>query len=353
MLIDRVRSGRVLIVDDNDYIVATLKKILTLDGFQDVRSVTDPRKVVALQAETHFDLILLDLQMPQMDGIEVLKSLEILQPGAYLPVIMLTGDTDNAKRLEALRIGAKDFLNKPVSGAELLCRAKNIITTHLLLKDQRIEAQRLEQAVRARTRDLERSRMDIIRSLARAGEYRDNETGQHVLRMSRYCHVLARRAGLDEETCDLILHASPMHDVGKIGIPDSILLKQGKLDVDEFNIMKTHTTIGASIIADDDTPLLVMARSVAITHHEKWNGSGYPNGLIGPAIPMEGRIAAICDVFDALTSRRPYKEPWPVETAVAFLAEKSSHDFDPELIGHFMAILPEILEIKDSHGDEG
>ena len=341
-----------LIVDDNDYIIATLRKILTLDGFHDIRSITDPRQVARLHQELNFDLILLDLQMPQMDGIEVLKELDRVQGGSYLPVIMLTGDTNSDKRLEALGIGAKDFLNKPVNAAELLCRAKNIITTHLLLKDQRQEAVRLESAVRARTQEVERSRHEIIRSLARAGEFRDNETGQHVIRMSYYCHALARVAGLSDDHCDLLLQASPMHDVGKIGIPDSILLKQGKLDVAEFEIMKTHTTIGAGIISDGDTPLLTMARSVALTHHEKWNGKGYPNGLTGIHIPIEGRIASICDVFDALTSRRPYKEPWPVDKAVALLKENAGSDFDPELINHFLGILPEILDIKDKHMDE-
>lgn len=195
-------------------------------------------------------------------------------------------------------------------------------------------------------RELQASRLQIIRSLGRAGEYRDNETGAHILRMSYYCQAVAIAAGLGEDFARILLQASPMHDVGKIGIPDSILLKPGKLEPDEFEIMKGHVLIGAEILSDADNQLLQMARAVALTHHEKWDGSGYPHGLQGEEIPIEGRIAAICDVFDALTSRRCYKQPWPLDQAIDFMRSNASAHFDPSLVGVFLEILPEILNIQ-------
>jgi putative two-component system response regulator len=208
-----------------------------------------------------------------------------------------------------------------------------------------------KEQVRAHAQELKDTQFQIIRRLARAAEYKDNETGMHVIRMSHYSHLLGEKAGLGPAQCEVLLHAAPMHDVGKIGIPDHILLKPGKLDADEWQVMMTHTTIGAEIIGDHDSDLLKMAKTVAITHHEKWNGTGYPNGLSGEDIPLVGRIVAIADVFDALTNERPYKEAWPVERAVTLLKEESGHHFDPHLVSQFLEIMPQIEQIKAQYVD--
>lgn len=206
--------------------------------------------------------------------------------------------------------------------------------------------------VQERTKEVVQSRLEVVRRLARAAEYRDNETGQHVLRMSHSCALLAKQIGLPPEHCELILHASPMHDIGKIGISDTILLKPGRLTPEERSIMETHVIIGADILAGAETELLEIARKISLTHHEKWDGSGYPNQLAGKSIPIEGRISAIADVFDALTSERPYKKAWPVDDAVANLRENSGSHFDPELLEAFFVILPEVLSIREKFRDQ-
>ena len=233
-----------------------------------------------------------------------------------------------------------------------------MLEVRALYNDRKRQTVILEETVRERTQELrnrneqlEQARIEIIRRLGRAGEYRDNETGMHVIRMSKSCASLARIAGQDDLFVKMILEASPMHDVGEIGIPDSILLKPGKLDPGEWEIMKTHTSIGADIIGDPTSNLLRLARSIALTHHEKWDGSGYPNALRGEDIPIEGRITAVSDVFDALTSDRPYKVAWPVEKAAQFIEENAGSHFDPELAHLFIDILPEILEIREEYAD--
>jgi putative two-component system response regulator len=198
---------------------------------------------------------------------------------------------------------------------------------------------------------LQRSRLQVVQRLGRAAEYRDNETGLHIIRMSNTSALLAREAGLETSRCELLLNASPMHDIGKIGIPDEILLKPGKLEPHEWQVMKTHTLIGADLLAGDESDLMMMAHDIALTHHEKWDGNGYPHGLRGEEIPLVGRIVALADVFDALTSKRPYKPAWPVERAVALIREQAGKHFDPELAGLFLSILPEILDIHNQYAE--
>jgi len=290
--------------------------------------------------------------MPEMDGFEVMEQLSKLIDGDYLPVLVLTAQTDTETRLRALEIGAKDFLTKPFDKTEVLQRIYNMLEVRILYNQQRNQSEILEAKVRERTQELSDTRLEIIRRLGRAGEYRDNETGMHVIRMSKSCQRMALAAGLGEEVAEVILNASPMHDVGKIGIPDAILLKPGKLNSEEWEIMKTHSEIGADILSEHSSDMIKMAQHIALTHHEKWDGSGYPNCLKGEEIPIEGRIAAICDVFDALTSDRPYKEAWPVEKAVTFINENSGSHFDPNLVKLFNEILPEILNIRNQYADD-
>jgi putative two-component system response regulator len=248
--------------------------------------------------------------------------------------------------------GAKDFLNKPFEQAEALNRIYNILDVRLMHNKIRDHNKELEGKVQERTRDIEETRLDVIRRLGRAAEYKDNETGFHVIRMSKYCEQLALKAGMSPEKVSVILNASPMHDVGKIGIPDAVLLKPGKLDADEWEIMKSHSIIGGEILSEGDSDLMRMAQTVALTHHENYDGSGYPNGLAGEEIPVEGRITAICDVFDALLSDRPYKKAWTFDEAVGFMREQSGIKFDPELLELFLGITDKIMEIKERWSDK-
>ena len=255
-------------------------------------------------------------------------------------------------RLRSLDLGARDFVTKPFQHAEVLQRIHNSLEIRYLYKQQKDYSHLLEEKVNEATAELRKSQLDIIRCLGRAGEYRDNETGEHVIRMSKSCQALALAAGFSARRAELILYASPMHDVGKIGIPDNILLKPGRLTPEERVVMERHVEIGVDIIGEFDSPMLEMARQIAATHHEKWDGSGYPKGLAGEDIPLEGRIAAICDVFDALTSERPYKEAWPLEKAVKFIEENSGSHFDPTLARLFVEIIPDVVALREEYPDE-
>ena len=345
-------GSRILVVDDEPVNVMILEQMLEEEGFENVRTTTDPREVVPLQDEHGFDLILLDIRMPYMSGIEVMEALAGRIANDFVPILVLTAQTDDATRIESLTAGANDFLTKPFRQWEVLLRITNMLKTRRFYKGQKIRADELEEIVRERTREVRETQLKIVQRLGRAGEYRDNETGAHVIRMSKSCRLLALASGLDEIHAEKILYASPMHDVGKIGIRDDILLKPGKFEPDEWETMKTHTTMGADIIGDHTSELLDLARQIAVCHHEKWDGSGYPNGLKGEDIPIEARIAAICDVFDALTSARPYKEAWPVERAVALVREESGKHFDPKLAELFLDLVPDVVAMRDEFPDD-
>jgi putative two-component system response regulator len=348
---EQYRDAGILIVDDNVTNVKLLEMTLEVEGFVNVKSTTDPRQVLEFQEKNKFDVILLDIQMPHLDGFEVMEQLRGTTEGDYMPVLVLTAQQDMETRLRALESGARDFVTKPFDRAEVINRIYNMLEVRFLYNERRRQAEVLEGKVRERTQQLQDSRLELIRRLGRAGEYRDNETGMHVIRMSKSCRCLALQAGLDEETAEQILQASPMHDVGKIGIPDNILLKPGKLEPEEWEIMKTHSEIGADIIGEHDTGIMKMAHAIALTHHEKWDGTGYPQGLKGNDIPIEGRISSICDVFDALTSERPYKKSWSVEKAVEFINENAGNQFDSDLVRHFNDALDKILVIRKEHAD--
>ena len=355
---EKSADAKILIVDDQQANVELLEMILEMAGYTDVTSVTDPRLVLELYLERRFDLILLDIRMPHLDGFQVMEQLSAVIQDDYLPVLVLTAEKEEETRFRAFELGAKDFINKPFDQTEVLNRIYNMLEVRFLYKERIRQNEILEIKVRERTKELqerneelETTRLEIIRRLGRAGEYRDNETGMHVLRMSKSCQRLALAAGFNDSDAERILQASPMHDVGKIGIPDAILLKPGKLTESEYEVIQTHVEIGGDIIGDQDIGLMRMARTIALTHHEKWDGTGYPNGLKGEDIPIEGRIAAICDVFDALTSERPYKKAWSIEDASAFIEEQAGKHFDPELVGLFNEILPDILAIREKYAD--
>lgn len=291
------------------------------------------------------DLILLDIMMPEMDGYEVISRLKAEGRTQKIPVIFLTGKTAGVDEARGLDLGAVDYIFKPFSPPIV----KRRVRTHLALYDQNRE---LEMKVKERTAELNRTRLAIIQRLGRAAEFKDNETGLHVIRMSHYSRLLAIEIGMTEEEAERMLNAAPMHDLGKIGIPDRVLLKPGKLDEEEWKLMRKHPAWGIEIIGDhENSELLEWAATIAITHHEKWNGAGYPKGLKGEEIPLIGRIVALADVFDALTTERPYKKAWPVKEAMDLIKKEAGAHFDPALSKAFEKILPAILGIMEQYAE--
>jgi len=343
--------ARILIVDDESVNLKLLDKMLSAQGYSNLVLVQDSRQVLEIYRQTRTDLILLDINMPHLDGFEVMEQLKALNDPLFPPVVILTAQHGQDFLLRALNSGARDFITKPFYCNELLARVRNMLDAqlmHRMLHDQKAV---LDEMVQTRTAELRRTRLQVVQQLGRAAEYRDNETGNHILRMSHISALLAKSIGWNEADCELMLHASPMHDIGKIGIPDHILLKPDKLEPEEWEIMKSHAVIGANILEGDDSDLMKCAGEIALTHHEKWDGSGYPYGLSGEAIPLTGRIAALADVFDALTSARPYKKAWTLEAAVDLIKENRGIHFDPELVAVFLEQLPEILKIRDQFSE--
>jgi len=344
-------NKRILIVDDEPANLKLLDKLLRGQGFKGLVLIDDSREVINLYRATKPDLILLDINMPNLDGYQVMEQLKALNDPLLPPVIILTAQHSKENLLRALAAGARDFITKPFDRNELLMRVRNLLDAHLAHRMMHDQKKVLEDMVQSRTRELRSTRLQIVQRLGMAAEYRDEETGNHILRMSHISALLARAIGWNDADCELILIASPMHDIGKIGIPDAILLKPGKFEPHEWEIMKTHAAIGGKLLDGDDSELMCMAREIALTHHEKWDGSGYPNGLSGEAIPVAGRIAALADVFDALTSERPYKQAWSVEAAVDLIKENSGKHFDPKLVELFLSNLPMIIEIKEKYSE--
>ncbi|MCX7094548.1 MAG: response regulator [Methylobacter sp.] len=338
-------AARILIVDDEPVNLKLLDKMLSAQGYNNLVLVQEPRQVLDIYRQQRADLILLDINMPHLDGFGVMEQLKALGDPLFPPVVILTAQHGQDFLLRALNAGARDFITKPFDRNELLARVRNMLDAQLAHRLVYEQKDVLDEMVRMRTNELRRTRLQVVQQLGRAAEYRDNETGNHILRMSHISALLAKFIGWNEADCELMLHASPMHDIGKIGIPDHILLKPGKFEPEEWEIMKTHVVIGARILEGDDSDLMKCAGEIALSHHEKWDGSGYPNGLSGEDIPLSGRIAALADVFDALTSVRPYKKAWTVEAAVDLIKETSGSHFDPALVAVFLQQLPEILTI--------
>ena len=334
----------VMIVDDAPENLDVIKGILA--PFYRVQIATNGRLALKIAlSSTPPDLILLDVMMPGMDGYTVCHYLKQDDRTRDVPVLFVTAKSEVADEAKGFECGAVDFLIKPVSPPIILARVK----THLAMNDQKKlladqVAMRTAQ-LQIRNLELEEIRIEVIRQLGRAAEYRDNETGLHVVRMSRYTRLLAIKSGLSAPEADLLMYAAPMHDLGKIGIPDHILLKPGKLTAEEFAIIKTHPEIGYKIIGKQSSEILQLGALIAYTHQEKWNGSGYPRGLKGEDIPLAGRLTAIGDVYDALTSVRPYKKAWSVDDALAFITKEAGEHFDPKLALLFVGLKSEIIEI--------
>ncbi len=345
------KRNTLLLVDD---IPANLKVLVSyLQNFNfKVRIAQDGEDALQQVSYAKPDLILLDVMMPKIDGFETCRCLKQNPETQNIPVIFMSALNDTFDKVAGFEAGGVDYITKPFQHEEVLAR----VNTHLTLKHLREQVAEqntfLEQRVKQRTQELDAIRLHVIRSLGRAAEYRDNETGRHVIRMSKCAARLAKALDLDDDACEMILNASPMHDVGKIGIPDHILLKPGKLEPDEWSVMKTHATIGEEILSGNDSELLKTAALIARTHHERWDGSGYPEGLKGDDIPLISRIVSICDVFDALLSRRPYKEPWELSTVLDYINNNSGILFDPHLVELFNQCLDDILEIQQQYADD-
>ncbi|SET61594.1 HD-GYP domain-containing protein [Thalassotalea agarivorans] len=334
----------ILVVDDNPDNIDVLTGILR--PYYKVKAAINGKlalKIASSKAKP--DLILLDIMMPEIDGYQVCKELKANPVTRHIPVIFVTAKTEIEDEKQGFELGAVDYITKPVSMPIVLARIK----THLALYDQQ---RALEDQVKERTEQIEHTRAEIIKRLGRAAEYKDNETGMHVIRMSYYSKFLAQKIGCDDSWTELLFNAAPMHDIGKIGIPDAVLLKPGKLNDEEWVIMQKHVQYGADILGTDDSELLSLAREVALYHHEKWNGKGYPHGLSGEDIPLSARIVALADVFDALTSVRPYKEAWPIEKVEALFKEEAGQHFDPALVPEFLACMPQIKEIMSKYSDD-
>jgi putative two-component system response regulator len=341
MFLDTLLHAKILIVDDDVHNIRLLQDILHVNGYTHVTGVNDPRGVISLFIEEELDLIILDLNMPHPNGFELLAMMQpLVDETDYLPVMVVTAEHSYEARRQALTNGASDFLTKPFIADEVNVRITNLLRLRhrtILLKDQvRQRTQELEQY----QLELKEAQLETIMRLARAAEHRDDETGKHTQRVGLMCAMLARMLGWSEHEIQSLHFAAPLHDVGKIGIPDSILLKPGKFTETEYKIMQRHARIGAQLLAGGHSDVIQTAERIALTHHERWNGQGYPLGLKGEDIAIEGRILAVVDVFDALTHERPYKPAWPLEDALEELKIQQGKQFDPEIVECFLS-LPE------------
>ena len=353
-----ITKPAILVVDDQPQNIELLEAYLVPQGYEIVKAANGEEALEKLSGN-QIDLILLDVMMPGMDGFEVTRRVRQDNTHRLLPIILVTALRETEDRVKGIEAGCDDFISKPVDKMELLARVRSLLKVKAyndLLSNYRKE---LESEVTRRTEELKQAferikaaSLETIYRLSMASEYKDEDTGAHIKRMSRYSAAVARRMGLDENTIETILYAAPMHDLGKIGIPDRILVKPAKLDPVEWEIMKQHTVIGAKILKGSDAEFIRLGETIAQCHHEKWDGSGYPNGLKGIEIPIAGRITAIADVFDALTSKRPYKEPFSVEKSLAIIREGRGSHFDPDVVDAFFAIQDEILTIKSQYGDD-
>lgn len=336
---ERLGQARLLVVDDEPANTALLSALLARWGYSDVTSTNDSGEVLELCEQLDPDLLFLDLHMPIPSGLDLLRALdERLHAAVPLPVIVLTADVTSESKRAALNLGARDFLTKPFDPEEVRLRARNLLEMRLLQRDQERYAAQLEEGVRRRTRHLEQARLEVLQRLALAAEYRDDDTGEHTIRVAHTSARLAEALGMSSVEFGEIALAAPLHDIGKIALPDSILLKPGALTPEEYAQMKSHVRVGADILAGSSSALLHMAEQIAASHHERWDGTGYPHGLCGDQIPLVGRIVAVADVFDALTHRRPYKEPWPLERAVAEVLASAGTHFDPEVVTAFASL---------------
>lgn len=343
---DAMARSRILVVDDTQANLLLLEMILEDIGFTDVVCINDPR--LAFDTWTSFepDLVLLDLHMPGLSGLDVLAQIRATSRPGFLPVLMLTADASSEAKVRALSTGANDFLTKPFDRVEVQLRIENLLRIRHLHMELQQQNAHLEERVRERTREVAEAKDEIMARLAMAAEFRDDQTGQHTQRVGMIAALVAEAVGLPAREVELMRQAAPLHDVGKIGIPDSVLLKPGPLNEAERRVMKRHTEIGARLVSGSQAATLQMAEQIAATHHERWDGTGYGVGLSGSDIPMCGRIVAITDVFDALIHERPYKQAWSVTDALDEIHSQRGKQFDPDVVDAFIAV-QDTIDLRD------
>ena len=336
---ETLQHAQIIVADDDPAAARALTRILESGGYKRVRQLTDPLQIAPTCAQLDPDLLLLDLDMAALDGLQVLERLSpLIQDGGWLQVIVATGADDPVRRRRALALGARDFMSQPLDDAEVLLRVRNALTTRALQRRLAHENERLTSVLAQRSVDLSQARIEVLNHLALAAEYRDDATNEHTRRVGRTAAAVGDALGERAEMVRLLRAAAPLHDIGKIGVPDSVLLKPGRLTAAEFELMKAHTTIGASILAGSNGPELQLAEVIALSHHERWDGNGYPRALAGPAIHLAGRIVAVADVFDALVHPRPYKQAWPIERALQEIVAQRGVQFDPDVVDAFMTL---------------
>ena len=328
----RERPAKILVIDDQEQNIRLLTRILEKDGYEHVRWTTNAAEALPIYAEFNPDLVLLDVHMREKDGFQVLEEIVAHNGRSHVPVLMITADDSADVKRRALALGAKDFVGKPFDSAEVLLRIRNLLETQFLyqrLRDQNVE---LERKVAERTQELEQSQLEVLERLAAAVEFRDDDTGNHTKRVAEVSARLAQSIGLENTTIELIRRAAPLHDIGKVGIPDSILLKAGPLTAEEFELMKMHTVIGSRMLSKGRSELVRFSQRIARSHHEWWDGSGYPDRVSGQSIPLEARIVAVADFLDALTHERPYRPAWGIDETLAEIRRRSGSHFDPTII---------------------
>ncbi|WP_406667083.1 HD domain-containing phosphohydrolase [Gallaecimonas sp. GXIMD1310] len=346
-----LKEAHILVIDDIETNVLLMQDILSMGGYHNIHGITDPTQVPAFVRENPVDILLLDQSMPELSGLELFS---LLKEEHYRlpPVLMITALNDQELRHRALASGIADFINKPFDIGEVLLRIENNLDRYFLQKTLDAQVIDLEGMVKQRTEELHESYMELLRCLAKAAEFRDNETGAHVMRIGATAKMLAEAIGCDKEYCEMLLMAAPMHDVGKIGIPDGILLKTGPLNEQEREVMKRHPAIGREILGVGQSRLVKMASEIALYHHEFWNGKGYPAGIAGEHIPLSARITSVCDVYDALRSVRPYKSAFSVEKAKEILADMAGGHLDPELTANFIGIIDKVEAYREELGED-
>lgn len=336
---------RIMIVDDNRTYLAVLRSVVSQLGEHDVAVFSDPAEALAEAETTEFDLVLADYLMPEMDGVAFIRRLRELPNHRHQPIVMVTTAEQRETRIAALDAGATDFLRKPIEPVELRVRVQNLLNLREAQTMMRDKAAWLAKEVKRATQDLLESQRDMARRLSHAIDCRDGHTGDHVTRMAGICRLIAEGLGLDDSACEMIVAAAPMHDIGKIGIPDVVLQKPGRLTDEEMALMRTHVSIGEAILANGHSPLMRCAEAIASTHHERWDGTGYPRGLAGTDIPLAGRIAAVADVFEALCADRVYRRGWAPAEARAFIRSGAGKQFDPACVAAFEARWSEITAL--------
>lgn len=366
-------TARIAIIDDEEMNIEVVQGHLEQAGYKNFFRTTDSTQALDLIDSAKPDLVLLDIMMPEVSGLEILAAMRADEQMRYIPVVILTASTSAVVKLRALELESSDFLEKPVDSSELQLCIRNVLAIKSYQDHLANYSLELERMVEKRTEELFASRQRIIHCLARAAEFRDDDTGHHVIRVGKYAAVIADQLGFDRYAVGLIEQAAKLHDVGKIGVPDSVLLKQGKLEPEEFELIKNHCRYGYSIIepnssndiyayqkkneagvdllTDDSYPVMDLAAIIAQSHHEKWDGSGYPNGLAGADIPIEGRITAVADVFDALSSKRPYKPAFPIDKCFEILEEGRGTHFDPQILDAFFVRREEIVGIQSFYAE--